>query len=143
MRHGRWLWLTGAAFAARVVAQPAASLTGWRVLPAFDAWQSGALPYPLLLAAQVAILAWMALTAGRVSRGTESPVFGRGRVAGVIAALYGAVMLARLCLGLTVFAGHWWLDAPLPTVFHLVIASYLGAYAHFHLQADRRLRSRI
>ena len=35
-----------------------------------------------------------------------------------------------------------WIDAPLPTVFHLVIASYLGVYAHFHLQADDRLRSR-
>lgn len=142
MNHGRWLWATGAAFALRVLAQPAAALTGWRVLPAFDTWQSGALPYGWLLAAQIAILAWMARTARRVSRGAESPVRVRGRVAGAIAAIYGAVMLVRLRLGLTAFAGHWWLDAPLPTVFHLVIASYLGVYAHFHLQANRRLRSR-
>ena len=142
MTHGQWLCLTGAAFAGRVVAQPAAAVTGWRVLPAFDTWQSGALPYGWLLAAQVAILAWMARTAWRVSRRTESPVRGRGRVVGAIAAVYGAAMLVRLLLGLTAFAGHWWLDAPLPTVFHLVIASYLGVYAHFHLQADRRLRSR-
>ncbi len=142
MNHGRWLWATGAAFALRVLAQPAAALTGWRVLPAFDTWQSGALPYGWLLAAQIAILAWMARTARRVSRGEESPVRVRGRVAGAIAAIYGAVMLVRLRLGLTAFAGHWWLDAPLPTVFHLVIASYLGVYAHFHLQANRRLRSR-
>ena len=142
MNHGRWLWATGAAFALRVLAQPAAALTGWRVLPAFDTWQSGALPYGWLLAAQIAILAWMARTAWRVSRGAESPVRVRGRVAGAIAAIYGAVMFVRLLLGLTAFAGHWWLDAPLPTVFHLVIASYLGVYAHFHLQANRRLRSR-
>ena len=142
MTHGRWLWLTGVVFAARVVAQPAAEVTGWRVLPAFDAWQSGTLPYGWLLAAQVAILAWMTRTAWRVSRGAESPVLVRGRVVGAIAAIYGAVMLVRLLLGLTAFAGHWWLDAPLPTVFHLVIASYLGVYAHFHLQADRRIRSR-
>ena len=142
MTHGRWLWLTGAAFAARVAAQPAAAVTNWRGLPPFDAWQSGALPYAWLFVAQLALLAWMARTAWRVSRGAESPVRGRGRVVGAGAALYGAVMLARLLLGLTAFAGHWWLDAPLPTVFHLVIASYLGVYAHFHLQATRRLRSR-
>ncbi len=84
----------------------------------------------------------MARTAWRVSRGSEGRVPTRGRVIGALAALYGAVMLARLILGATAYSGHWWLDAPLPTVFHLVIASYLGVYAHFHLQADRRRRSR-
>lgn len=142
MTHGRWLWVTGALFALRVVAQPAARVSAWRVLPPFEAWQSGALPYGWLLATQIAILVWMTRTAWRVSRGSYPPVPARGRLVGGVAAVYGAVMLARLGLGATMFAGHWWLDAPLPTVFHLVIASYLGVYAHFHLQADRRLRSR-
>ena len=51
------------------------------------------------------------------------------------AAVYFAAMLVRLVLGLTVARGHWWLDAPLPTAFHLGLASYLGAYAHFHVRA--------
>lgn len=126
------MWLTGGAFAVRVVAQPAAALTGVPFLPSFESWQSGAAPYALLLAAQIAILAWMARTARRVGRGAERPSATRGRLIGGVAAAYCAVMLARLVLGLTRFAGHWWLDAPLPTVFHLVIASYLAVYAHYH-----------
>lgn len=103
MTHGRWLWLTGALFAARVAAQPLARVTGWRALPPFAAWQSGAVPYGWLLAAQIAILAWMARTAWRVSRGSEGRVPTRGRVIGALAALYGAVMLARLILGATAY----------------------------------------
>lgn len=139
--HGHWLWLAGAAFAARVVAQPAARLTGWSWLPPFAAWQSGALPYAWLLAAQIAILAWMARTAWLVSHDAERRDRGRGRLVGIAAALYGAVMLTRLALGLTAFAGHWWLDAPLPTIFHLVIASYLAIYAHYHWRVHPPLRS--
>lgn len=130
------------AFVVRVLLQPAASVTGWHVLPSFDAWQSGALPYPWLLTSQVLIVIWMARAAGRVSAGAERPSRRLGQGVAVFAGLYGALMVARLVLGLTFFRGHWWLDAPLPTVFHLVIAAYLGVYAHFHLVAGPSARSR-
>ena len=105
-RHGPWLWLLLAAFLLRVAAQPLALLAGWPWLPPFEAWQSGALPYPVLLASQVVLAA---------------------------AGLYAAVMVPRLVLGLTVYRGHWWLDAPLPTVFHLVLMTFLAVYGHYHL----------
>ena len=134
-QHGRWLWLALGAFIVRVVAQPAAFLTGWRVLPGFETWQSGALPYVWLLVSQLVIVGWMTRTARRVSSGTARPSRARGQVIAAAAGLYGAAMVTRLLLGVTLFAGHWWFDAPLPTAFHLVIASYLGVYARYHLRA--------
>ena len=134
-QHGLWLWLALGAFVVRVVAQPAAFLTGWHVLPSFEAWQSGAVPYVWLLVSQLVIVDWMTRTARRVSGGTERPSHARGRVVAAAAGLYGAAMVARLLLGVTLFNGHWWFDAPLPTAFHIVIASYLGVYAHYHLRA--------
>jgi hypothetical protein len=77
----------------------------------------------------------MTRTARRVSLGRERPSVARGRSVGLLAGLYGTVMGARLLLGLTLFDGHWWFDAPLPTAFHLVIASYLAVYARYHVRA--------
>lgn len=131
---GRWLLGLTLLFVGRVVAQPLAAITGWPFLPPFDAWQSGALPYPLLLASQVAIIAVMAWTA----RGVGTGRLGRSRRIGwalaAFTGLYGGVMVARLVLGLTIARGHWWLDAPLPTVFHLVLTTYLAIVVHHHLR---------
>lgn len=131
---GRWLLTLTVLFAGRVVAQPLAAVTRWRFLPPFEAWQSGALPYPVLLTSQVALLALMVWTARRIGVGR----LGRSRPVGwalaVFTGLYGGVMTGRLVLGLTVARGHWWLDAPLPTVFHLVLTTYLSIVVHHHLR---------
>jgi hypothetical protein len=50
-------WLFLALFAVRVVAQPLSLVVHSAVLPPFESWHSGALPYGLLVASQVAILA--------------------------------------------------------------------------------------
>lgn len=131
---GRWLLGLTLLFLGRVLAQPLAALTGWPFLPPFGAWQSGALPYPALLAAQAAILAAMVWTA----RGVGTGRLGRSRRVGwalaAFTGLYGGVMVARLVLGLTIARGHWWLDAPLPTVFHLVLTTYLAIVVQHHLR---------
>ena len=132
--HARWLWTLAGLFAVRVVAQPLAAATGWRVLPPFAAWQSGALPYGVLLTTQVLLLTWTAWTARAVAAGRLVATRRVGRALAAIAAVYGALMSARLVLGATAFRGHWWLDAPLPTVFHLVITTYLAVLAHHHLR---------
>lgn len=132
--HARWLWALLGLFLLRVAAQPLALATGWRWLPDFDAWQSGALPYPALLAAQVALAGGMAVAAAGVSSERVRPHRVAGLGIAAAAALYGGVMLGRLVLGATLFRGHWWLDAPLPTVFHLGLTTWLAVYGHYHLR---------
>jgi hypothetical protein len=122
------------AFLVRVAAQPAALLTGWSWLPPFAAWQSGALPYPLLLVSQLLLAAVMAYAVVGVAQHRTEPRPAVGRWTWAAAALYGSVMLTRLVLGATAGRGHWWLDAPLPTVFHLVLTTFLVVYGHYHLR---------
>jgi hypothetical protein len=132
--HARWLWLLLGLFLVRVAAQPLAALTGWRWLPPFTAWQSGALPYAVLLAAQLSIATGMATVAAGVASGRSRPNRRTGLVLAVAATLYGGVMTTRLVLGVTVLRGHWWFDAPLPTVFHLALTTFMAVYGHYHLR---------
>jgi hypothetical protein len=46
--------------------------------------------------------------------------------------LYFAAMVARLILGLTMLSDLRWFASPIPTVFHLVLATSLPLYGHFH-----------
>ena len=129
--YAPWLWILTALFAARVAAQPLSLV--WDRLPPFDQWQSGALPYGWLLFFQVVILLIMIRTALRFSRGgvpISRPVgwwlLGFG-------GLYIAAMLARLVLGQTLMQAHAWFDRPLPTVFHLVLATVVLVVGRYHL----------
>jgi hypothetical protein len=132
--HGRWLRVLLVAFLVRVAAQPLAGIGGWRWLPPFEAWHSGALPYPVLLATQLLLAVLMASAAAGVSSGRTQPRPALGRWVAAAAGLYATVMVPRLVLGLTVYRGHWWLDTPLPTVFHLVLMTFLAVYGHYHLR---------
>jgi len=93
-------------------------------------WQSGALPYPILLMSQIAILLVMLTIRIRVTTG--SPLLPRhslpyARPALVtFSILYGAVMVVRF--GIWAWAkahGETFLGGWIPPVFHCVLAGYL------------------
>ena len=130
--YGRWLWTLTVLFALRVIAQPLALVVDSPLLPRFESWHSAVLPYPLLVGAQILILAWLLVTAWRVSHGTIQPGRKSGTVLLGIAGVYGVTMLTRLALGATVLRGERWFASPVPTAFHLVLAGYLFAYGHMH-----------
>lgn len=138
-RYAVWLWLLLAVFAFRVVAQPAALVIKDSVLPSFESWHSGVLPYGFLLGSQVLILAALGWTAWRFTTGTLVPQRRIGVVALASGALYFGVMALRLLLGLTVLSDQRWFASPLPTVFHLVLAAFVVLFGHFHYvyAADR------
>jgi hypothetical protein len=132
--YAPWLWLFLALFLIRVIAQPIALLTSAPFLPPFESWHSGVLPYPALLTTQLLIIAWFARTAWRFSRGDVIPSHRLGVWMLVFGGLYFATMLVRLVLGLTVLSTSRWFSSFLPTMFHLVLASYLLLYGHFHFR---------
>lgn len=118
-------------FLGRVVAQLIQWSADTSLLPSFDRWQSGALPYGVLLGSQLLILGGQFLVVRRVSAGSLrlSPT-GLRALRG-FGWLYLASMVTRLGLGLAVLDGHGWFDAPLPSVFHLVLASFVLVVAYF------------
>ncbi len=117
------LWVLTVLFALRVAAQPLALVVP--VLPEFRLWHGGAMPYPLLLVLQLAILLIMIrinLHAGR----TGLPYWPRvAKGLTVFGAMYFIAMLGRLIIGQLFDATPSWFDRPLPSLFHLVLASWL------------------
>ena len=127
-----WLWSLLGLFCARVLAQIVQFGFDVPFLPPFDAWQSGVLPYPLLVAAQVLIAVFMAWIAAGVLSGRVVPSRARAVYWLAPGCLYLAVMIVRLALGLTLLDGHGWFDRPLPTGFHIVLASFLLVVGAYH-----------
>ena len=121
-----------ALFLCRVVAQPLALVVHSAVLPPFEAWHSGAIPYSLLLASQLLILAASGWTAWRFSIGAVKPKRPIGLAAIAVGGVYFLGMVARLVLGATVLSDVRWFASPVPTLFHLVLAGYLLLFGRFH-----------
>jgi hypothetical protein len=133
IRSYAWaLWFLTGLFAFRVAAQPAA-LAFDRLLPSFNSWDGGVLPYPVLLVTQLVILGWLARTAWRFSTGRITPRPSIGRAALAFGGVYFGVMFLRLLLGATVLRDLRWFASPLPAFFHLVLATYLLVYGYCHV----------
>jgi hypothetical protein len=135
LKYAHWLWFLTILFLIRVVAQPLALVVDSPLLPRFEVWHSGALPYPLLVASQLVILAAMAWAAVRLSSGRVAPSRRTGLVLLWAGAVYFGTMLIRLIVGLVVPDPGRWFASLLPTLFHLVLASFLLVLARFHLHA--------
>lgn len=116
------LGLTGL-FALRVAAQYAESVSPSTLIADFDRWSSGAIDYPLLLSAQLVILAVMfagicLLPRLRLKQALLDALK-------YFATVYFAIMLVRLVIALSGISSRTWFQLPLPAFFHLVLASYL------------------
>ncbi|HWI02249.1 MAG TPA: hypothetical protein VNT52_00210, partial [Acidimicrobiales bacterium] len=101
-------------FLGRVLVQLAQYFHPVDFLPGFEEWQSGALPYAVLVALQVAIIAVQLRVIGAVSRGRCLLGAQWRRAVSVFAIIYLAVMAFRLTAGLTFATDGGWLDARLP-----------------------------
>ncbi len=130
------------AFALRVLAQLLQAVAPTELLPDFDAFESGALPYPALLIAQLAILAVgiVAITRVGPTRSTRlrpprsGPPRPWPRWALTVLTLFGVgyflTMVFRGWFGLLEQSAGSWFDEPIPTVFHLVLAVFVLTAAH-------------
>lgn len=117
-------------FVGRVVAQLIQYFYPVDVLPRFEQWQSGALPYGILVALQLVIVAGQLHVVGAVSRSQRLLRQEWRRMISAFAVIYLAVMAFRLIAGLTFATDGGWLDARLPTIFHLILATYLLLWMH-------------
>lgn len=118
------------AFIGRVAAQLFQFLAPTDLLPPFSDWQSGALPYEILLASQVLIIGVSAWLIARLWVGALRRRPKLGVVCLVLGAIYFAFMLFRLIAGLTFLAGAPFFGAILPAIFHLVLATMLLIVGH-------------
>lgn len=136
-RYAPWLWLLTGLFSIRVIAQPSSLLINSRFLPTFESWHGGVLPYPILLITQLLILLWMIRTTRKFETSTVLASYRIGVNVLIFASIYFIVMFARLILGITIFNDIRWFASPLPAFFHMVLASFLLLYGHFHFRYGR------
>lgn len=125
------LWPLLLLFAMRVVGQLLVAGGLAPFLPPMDEWQSGLLPYPLLLASQMLILGVLATVCVQFTRGRGYFVRPHPWLATplwIVGWTYAIGMLVRYALLRR--------DA-IPVVFHIVLASFLLVVADHH----RRTRS--
>jgi len=127
-------------FCFRVAAQLIQAWSPVDVLPPFDAWASGAVPYWLLCVSQAIVILICAGAIRRLSVGEVVPSAKIGRVLLLVGGIYFGLMSVRLIVGLTIAPDHFWFGARLPTLFHLVLAGFILVYGRFHIAASRESR---
>ena len=123
------LWTLFALFACRVLGQLLVVAGLAPFLPPMDDWQSGLLPYPLLLASQIAILGVLATVCMQFSRNDGYFVRRRGWLATplwTVGWIYFLGMIVRYAL---------LRRDVIPVVFHIVLASFLLLVARHHRSA--------
>lgn len=134
-RHCALLWALGALFLLRVLGQALVAFLDASSLPPMAMWQSGLLPYPLLLAAQVLILglqAWVGIDLARGAGVWVGPRPRLGRALGLLSAVYGTSMALRYGLTMAWHPERRWLgQGTIPIVFHFVLAAWLATLGHW------------
>jgi hypothetical protein len=121
----RILWLLTSLFALRVAGQALQRWSPQSFLPPFREFQGSHLSYPVLLTAQLLILAAMLRSSWKARRGTR-PASRRGASALLwCGSFYMAAAIARLVIGLGIPAAPAWFSAWISGVFHLVLAGFV------------------
>jgi hypothetical protein len=128
--HGRASCLTilQTLFLGRVLGQIVAELAALPWLPSIEHWQSGLLPYPVLLTAQILILMFMSLVtydAFRQDGYWHVRTDKTRRILRRIAYLYMAAMALRYLLTMALIPELRWFGHTIPIAFHIVLASYI------------------
>ena len=119
----------------RVLGQLVAALFRPRWLPPMERWQSGLLPYPVLLVGQLIVLTLMAWISVDFSRRAGFWVDPRPRL-GLAALwwsyLYFGAMNARYIIRMVRRPDQRWLGGTIPIIFHSVVAAFQWTFGTYH-----------
>lgn len=107
-----------------------------RWLPPMQQWQSGLLPYPVLLFGQIIVLTLMTWICVDFARGTGRLVDPRWPSAGTtymwIGGLYFGGMILRYIVWMWRRPDQRWFGGTIPIIFHSVVAAFLFAFGRYH-----------
>ena len=131
-REARLMTVLATLFLGRVLGQLIVSRRQVRFLPPMEQWQSGLLPYPVLLLSQGVILGTQAAIIGQARRGEGVLVEPRPRAGAALRFLsivYFGSMIARYVVSMRRHPDRRWLGKTIPIWFHCVLAIFLFVYA--------------
>lgn len=120
-------------FVFRVLAQLLQYKFNLSFLPPFQSWDSGTLPYGILIALQLTVVFVLSKTIYKIALHKVKPNLKTVYIFVTLGTLYFAIMLFRLIAGLTLLHDLKWFLYPIPSFFHLILASFLILFGYFHL----------
>ena len=135
MTRAAALWTLLALFTGRVAGQLAVSLDAAPFLPPMEQWQSGLLPYPVLLASQLVLIAGLGTVCQQFSRGAGYFVDRRpwlGAPLWIVGWIYAGGMVVRYAVWMAIKPEERWTGDLIPVVFHIVLATFLLVVADHH-----------
>lgn len=122
------LWLLLGLFVLRVLGQVYVGLYAPPVLPPWEEWYSGLLPYPWLLSIQILLLMWMAVINVDSTRKNGRFYVKSHRVKRwlrIISTVYFLAMALRYVVVMALVPEMRWLHGTIPIFFHFVLAGYI------------------
>ncbi len=131
-----FLWLFTCLLVLRVVGQLVVVIRAPRWLPPMEQWQSGLLPYPVLLAGQIVVLTimvWISIDALRgdgIFIDPQRPDMGRGII--WFSYLYFGGMIVRYIIRMWRRPDQRWFGGTIPIIFHSFVAAFLFTFGHYH-----------
>lgn len=131
------VWLFTILLVLRVVGQLVVVLRAPPWLPPMEQWQSGLLPYPVLLFAQVIVLTLMMWISVNVTSGSGYFVDPRrpemGRVVVGFSYVYFGGMVLRYIIWMWRRPDQRWFGGTIPIIFHSFVAAFLYTFGRYHL----------
>lgn len=133
--YGVYLWLFTVLLLGRVLGQLLVAARAPKWLPPMDHWQSGLLPYPVLLACQMIVLTlmtWMSADFSRAAGFWVEPRPRLGLAARWWSYLYVGAMITRYGIRMARRPDQRWFGGTIPIVFHSVVAAFQWTFGTFH-----------
>lgn len=121
-------------FVGRVVGQLLVANFDIPVLPPMEQWQSGLLPYPVLVFFQLVIIGLFTLICVQFKRCRGYFVNAHaklGRFLSGFGRVYVAAMIIRYIFQMIAFPDTRWFGGCLPIAFHFVLASFILTLANY------------
>jgi hypothetical protein len=125
----------------RIIGQIVVVLRAPRWLPPMEQWQSGLLPYPVLLGGQAIVFTLMVWISTDVLRGTGLFIDPRRPSAGLAIVWFSGVyfgwMIVRYVVRMWRRPDQRWLGGTIPIFFHCVVAAFLYTFGRYHITGVR------
>ena len=129
------LWLFTILLTGRVIGQFIVRIAAPKWLPPMEQWQSGLLPYPVLVAGQLVVLTlmfWISIDFSRGDGFWVQPHPHLGLAALVWSYFYFGAMIVRYAARMTRRPDQRWLGGTIPIIFHSLVAAFQWLFGTYH-----------
>lgn len=145
LRYPLLLGILTLLFILRVLGQALVAVDAVGFLPPFEQWYSGLLPYPLLLPAQIAIIAIMLKIVRDFVRAEGYFVDLQprtGTILRVLGCIYFLAMVVRYGWTMNARPELRWFTGTIPIWFHMVLAAFVFTLGDYHARRGSASRER-